>query len=57
MPKDRGGNRGHRQVTILYLTISCEGRRQSSYRQRNEETVLYGYPEGRIFGLPPAWYC
>ena len=21
------------------------------YRQRNEETMLYGYPEGRIFGL------
>ena len=27
------------------------GRRQSSYRQRNEKIVLYGYSEGRIFSL------
>ena len=36
---------------FLLDLYAWEGRRQSSYRQRNEETVLYGYPEGRIFGL------
>ena len=48
---NRGGHRSHRQVTIFYQTISCEGRGQRIYRQRNEKIMLYGYSEGRIFSL------
>ena len=36
---------------FVYEAISCEGRKQNGYRQRNEKVVLCGYSEGRIFSL------
>ena len=48
MSKHRGGNRSHKQVTILYQAIPCERRGQGNNGQGDEKIMLHGYLKRRI---------